>query len=338
MLLFDTADRVDGTTLSPSQDADLRAAILKIAGTNSQSTAESSVSINELVASIPSQHVHDILRHVDPAMADRWHPNESRKIRRSLQFYIETGRRYSSQLETATVQSCRYRTLIFWLHTDADRLKERLDRRVDVMLERGLMLELHEAWRMLQNGELGLLDASGLPDYRRGILQAIGFKEFDAYFQSMDSGLLDGCIDAMKRSTRQYANKQLGWIRNKLVRQISNVGKSESSPILYAIDPLESHEVWLDTATQLGLQFMSHKALPSAVSLAPVDMLATAQTSKPALNEWKAYTCDICQQTVHGPHEWTAHQKSRKHKVTKRLQNSPSWPFYQRHLASLKQQ
>ena len=107
-----------------------------------------------------TEELMEELKRVDPVMAERWHPNDRRKIQRSLQIYLQTDRKasdiYAQQRSandiSASLDGCdspadrllmRFPTLLFWVHADSEVLKSRLNDRVDKMLEQGLLDEVH---------------------------------------------------------------------------------------------------------------------------------------------------------------------------------------------------
>jgi len=144
---------------------------------------------------------HDVilakLKEVDPVMAARWHPNDHRKIRRSLEIYLQYGRPASEIYEEQKLRKAQggnsgpavagldedenpWENLLFWVHSDTEVLRARLDGRIDKMLDAGLMDEIigmHEHVRQRE--------ARGEPvAFDKGIWQSIGFKEFRPYLKS----------------------------------------------------------------------------------------------------------------------------------------------------------
>lgn len=192
---------------------------------------------------IPALPMWELLRLLDAEMADRWHFRDTRKVLRSLRVLIETGKRHSQWLseqrdrhEQGTGQDDVDR-LVFWLYCDMDTLGPRLDARVDKMIECGLLREIGQ----LRATAKQLERSTGRPiDYTRGIFQTIGYKEFDVYLghrerhgtddvgqQLLPSPLdehgrrlFSHALDAMKIGTRQYAKRQVSWLRNKLAPAI----------------------------------------------------------------------------------------------------------------------
>ena len=141
------------------------------------------------------------LRQVDPAAAERLHPADEKRILRALEVWLETGKTITAHNEETKCLPSRYDAVWIGLRfADREDMKALIDRRVDVMVEEGLLDEVR-----------GLLE-SGLPRDATA-LQAIGYKEF--------LGVLDGsateaeAIAEVKLRSRQYAKRQLTWLRRK---------------------------------------------------------------------------------------------------------------------------
>ena len=139
------------------------------------------------------------LRQVDPASAERLHPADEKRILRALEVYLETGKTITAHNEETKKLPPRYDAVWIGLQfEDRADMKALIDRRVDKMVEAGL---LDEVRALLQ---------SGLPRDATA-LQAIGYKEF--------LGVADGtateaeAIEEVKRRSRQYAKRQLTWLR-----------------------------------------------------------------------------------------------------------------------------
>lgn len=135
------------------------------------------------------------LREVDPHTAARLHTNDLHRIVRALEVYETTGRTITEQTALSLSVPSPYTPCLFILDFhDRQNLYDRIDRRVDVMLENGL---LEEAERILSTD----------PDAT--VTQAIGYKEFAAYFGGQIS--LDAAADKLRQQTRRYAKRQLSW-------------------------------------------------------------------------------------------------------------------------------
>ena len=139
------------------------------------------------------------LRSVDPESAARLHLSDRKRIIRALEVYLETGQTITEHNRKTQQIPPKYTPL--WLGLDfADRaeLYRRIDRRVDMMLEMGLISEIQ-----------GLL-ASGIPP-RCTAMQAIGYKEFVAALHGEET--IAQAAEEVKKSSRHYAKRQLTWFR-----------------------------------------------------------------------------------------------------------------------------
>ena len=139
------------------------------------------------------------LREVDPESADRLHPSDEKRILRAMEVYLETGKTITAHNAETRALPPRYDAVWIGLRfADRGEMRELIDRRVDIMAEAGLLAEVRT-----------LLER-GLPRDATA-LQAIGYKEF--------LGVLDGSIteaqalEEVKLRTRQYAKRQLTWLR-----------------------------------------------------------------------------------------------------------------------------
>ena len=134
---------------------------------------------------------------VDPETAARLHPNDEGRIIRALEVYKMTGRTMTEQRRLSRTQPTPYNnTLLFLDFRNRDVLYDRIDRRVDAMLQNGLLAEAER-----------LLAAPTAPT----AMQAIGYKELAPYFAGTLT--LSEAVDNLKRSTRRYAKRQLSWFR-----------------------------------------------------------------------------------------------------------------------------
>lgn len=141
--------------------------------------------------------LHKWLSEVDPIAAERIHTNDERRIIRALEVYQTTGQPLSFW-EQQTEQRPLYDLIMIGLNRPRTELYERVNQRVDSMLEQGL---LAEAQNLLAQG----MDESFIAS------QAIGYKEFFAYLQGKES--LAEAMEKLKRGTRRYAKRQLTWFR-----------------------------------------------------------------------------------------------------------------------------
>jgi tRNA dimethylallyltransferase len=293
------------------------------------------------------------LKEVDPVMADRWHPNERRKIQRSLEIYLRTGKP-ASQLyneqrlkrdsspnrtddETPTSRSgLRFQTLLFWVHADKDVLNKRLDGRVDKMLTRGLLSEVEELGNFHQDHELRTGTSI---DQSRGIWVSIGYKEFLDYQHALSDvsqseseleKLKVAAIEKTQAATRQYANRQIKWIRIKLLNALLTAGQQSNTFLVDGSDLLNWTRCVVNPAITITDCVLSGQPLPvpSTISAAAADMLTPKREydlgQRPDL--WQKKVCETCGTIAVTENDWSLHVKSRAHRravgVRKKQENA----------------
>ena len=141
----------------------------------------------------------DWLKQIDPEAAAKLHLSDRKRIIRALEVYLETGQTITAHNRKTQAIPPRYQPL--WLGLDfAERqaLYDRIDLRVDIMLQQGLVEEIQE-----------LLD-SGIPE-KCTAMQAIGYKEFVAALRG--NGTVAQAAEEVKKASRHYAKRQLTWFR-----------------------------------------------------------------------------------------------------------------------------
>lgn len=142
--------------------------------------------------------LHEMLRAVDPESAERIHENNVKRVVRALEVYEQTGMTIGAMNAKNKRPEPKYDAILMALcPTERQTLYDRIDRRVDQMVEMGL---LEEARRLWEDGRL--TGTAG---------QAIGYKELVPYLQGEAS--LPDCLDTLKRASRNYAKRQLTWLR-----------------------------------------------------------------------------------------------------------------------------
>ena len=144
-----------------------------------------------------AQAIWDLLYERDPLGAEAIHPNNSKRVVRALEM-LDQGVKYSAQLENLRVRKPRYDARIWALTMDRDRLYARINQRVNMMVEQGLVSEVE-----------GLVSRGYGVDLTAR--QAIGYKEILEYLDGEIS--LDEAVELIKRRTRYYAKRQLSWLR-----------------------------------------------------------------------------------------------------------------------------
>ena len=142
--------------------------------------------------------LHHDLASVDPDAAQRLHPNDAYRIVRALEVFQSTGRTMSSYQQAHGFRQSAYRALKIGLHMDREALYNRIDRRVEMMLDAGLEAEVRQ------------LLAAGLgPELKT--MQSIGYRHMVEFIAGRTSR--DEMTATLKRDTRRYAKRQLTWFR-----------------------------------------------------------------------------------------------------------------------------
>lgn len=284
------------------------------------------------------------LRKVDPIMAQRWHPKERRRIKRSLEIYLTTGKRASETYQqqrlrrsemfsksfpnsagqsassdkepcTVNVSSLVYDTLIFWTHVDSGVLKSRLEDRVEAMVLKGLIPEAQSMFQHLQ--ACGLGEDAGKSDI--GIRTAIGYKEFLPYLLGQEAdnkttaeleNMIKEGIERTKIGTRQYARQQIRWIRNKLLRVLESENLDRTLYLLDGTD-LSLRPLTVDAVAHVIMKnFLNGDTLPlpKSISNTAEQMLLTKEKE-----DLYARYCDACGKTIMSEEQWILHVKGKPH-------------------------
>ena len=290
-------------------------------------------------------------------MADRWHPNDRRKIQRSLEIFLTTGKQASqiyndhrtknispvTEQDDQITERCagaRFSTLVFWTYANKDMLHPRLDNRVDKMVSKGLLAEVDQLSNFRKSHE----DYTGASiDQSRGIWASIGYKEFLDYQQALaEQSQSTSEIEALKSlaiqktqaATRQYANRQARWIRIKLLNALSDAAQEGNAFLLDGSDLSKWTTEVVDSAVTITKQFLSGEPLPAPSTLSATAAEVLSRDRKHDLGQrpdlWVRRTCDTCDLVFVIENDWNMHIKSRAHrralgarKKQDRAQNAP---------------
>lgn len=141
--------------------------------------------------------LYEELKKVDPASAEKIHPNNLKRVIRALEVYYLTGKPIS-QLQSEMKPEINFETVQIGLNWDRKKLYKRIEERVDMMIEQGLIEEVKRL------RELGY-------DKNLNALQTVGYKEVFDYLDGIIS--YDRMIYLIKRNSRRYAKRQLTWFR-----------------------------------------------------------------------------------------------------------------------------
>lgn len=323
-------------------------------GSETRGLTRDEISRNHPILNAPTEQLWARLNEVDPVMANRWHPNDRRRVQTSLEIYLLTGRRASEiyqeqrngrsdetvigdlwstqdglaankdQAEVHTTARCfRFPTLILWINVAPEFLQPRLDQRVHNMVQKGLLSEV----QLLNNHLKSQVAQGNAVDRTRGIWVSIGFKEFEPYAAVSRSGdateqeLKKMQLEAIIRTqaaTRQYAKRQVRWIRIKLVHAVASAGMANQFFLLDGNDVERWDQDVSRPAANLVEGFLAGSKLPDPASLSPhaTDLLVPKTEydlgDRPDL--WVRRTCEVCGTTAVTEQDWRRHIGSRGHK------------------------
>ena len=147
-----------------------------------------------------AQALHERLREIDPASYEAIHANNIKRVIRALEYYHLSGKPISEHNEQERQKESPYHFAYFVLNDDRKNLYDRIEKRIDVMMEQGL---LEEVTRLKQMGcHKDMVSMQGL-----------GYKEILAYLDGECS--LEEAVDLLKKETRHFAKRQLTWFRRE---------------------------------------------------------------------------------------------------------------------------
>jgi tRNA dimethylallyltransferase len=304
-------------------------AVEEVGGSDSRAKeVEAAIAANE-------GDIHSLLREVDPVMAEKLHPNDRRKIARSLRVFRETGQRHSdlvrAQGESGDLDARQtlYDATVVYLSSGIGAIEARIKTRIEEMVTEGLRDEvegLHDELMQHQQdgGEVGIRWTSG-------IAQALGFKEFRAYLESRigrrdgaartdnkqrqeeEEALFQQGVQHLVSRSQRYARQQLKWIDSKLLTQ-------SGVPVYQVtVDPaaVGDSKVWRSSVFGPALEVARQCFFAEPVQSGTEALKASGQAparSKVKLGEWSKITCDRCDKVCNGQSEFDQHVRSKAHR------------------------
>ena len=262
--------------------------------------------------------VYETLKKVDPEIAARYHPNDTRRVRRMLEIYYRNKGLKPSDVFAKQDKSLRYDTLFFWIYCESDALNKRLDERVDDMIAGGAINEINELFSYYTENKLSI------DKCENGVWQIIGFKEFLPWLLKEPKANLNDCIDKMKLRTRQYAKRQVKWIQKMLIPDVNG-----DIYLLNATNLSNWGKLVCDRAVRISEQFLNDKGPETRSIMEPhapaglESLISKQETVDKKLEHGgshKHYTCEICRDAQDEPliaigeRNWQIHLKSRRHR------------------------
>lgn len=145
--------------------------------------------------------LHDKLREIDPEYAAAIHANNVKRVTRALEYHHLTGQKFSAHNAAQKEKDTPYQAAVFLLTMERERLYRRIEERIDLMMEQGLLAEVE-----------GLLQKGYAPELVS--MQGIGYKEFVPYFRGEIT--LEEAVTQLKTNTRRFAKRQLTWFRRQI--------------------------------------------------------------------------------------------------------------------------
>jgi len=167
---------------------------------NQDCNEEFRVELEQIAKEKGNEVLHARLKEIDPVSAEKIHANNVKRVIRALEFYHLTGKPISEHNEAEQQKESPYNFAYFVLTDERENLYKRIDKRVDIMLENGLVEEVTKLKEM---------------GYHRNMvsMQGLGYKEILDYLD--DKCTLDEAVYVLKRETRHFAKRQLTWFRRE---------------------------------------------------------------------------------------------------------------------------
>ena len=156
--------------------------------------------LEQLAKEQGNEVLHGMLQEVDPVSAEKIHANNVKRVIRALEFYEKTGTPISEHNEKEAAKESPYVFCYFVLNDDRQRLYERIELRIDQMLEQGLVDEVRKLKEKGYHKEMVSM-------------QGLGYKEILAWLDGEIS--YEEAVYILKRDTRHFAKRQLTWFRRE---------------------------------------------------------------------------------------------------------------------------
>lgn len=157
-----------------------------------------------------NEYLHEMLEKIDPASAESIHPNNLKRVIRALEFYKKTGTPISKHNEIESERKSPYNFEYFVLNDARSKLYDKIDRRVDMMLENGLVDEVRS-----------LINCGYTKDLIS--MQGLGYKEIIDYLNG--EAAFSEAVYILKRDTRHFAKRQITWFKRE--REVTWINRDE---------------------------------------------------------------------------------------------------------------
>ena len=154
--------------------------------------------LEELALEKGNDYIHSLLKEIDIDSYNSIHPNNVKRVIRALEVYKQSGKPFSAFKEENSIYKCDYDVYYYALNMAREKLYERINRRVDIMMDKGLIEEVK------------MLSDIGLTSDNQS-MKGIGYKEILAYINGNIE--LETAIEMVKQGSRNYAKRQLTWFK-----------------------------------------------------------------------------------------------------------------------------
>ena len=146
-----------------------------------------------------AEFIYNKLKECDPEYASIVHQNNTKKVIRALEYYLENHEKFSEYNKREKLKESIYDLNFFVLNMDREKLYDRIEKRIDLMLEDGLVDEVKSLY----------------PKYNENLvsMRGLGYKEIVYYLKGDLS--LDESVMLLKRETRHFAKRQLTWFKHQ---------------------------------------------------------------------------------------------------------------------------
>ncbi len=165
--------------------------------------------LEELCKKEGPEYLHNLLRKIDSKSAEIIHYNNTKRVIRALEYYKATGNPISEHNEEQRKNESPYNFIYFVLNDDREKLYERINKRVDIMVEQGLFEEVGNLIKMGYSSELNSM-------------QGIGYREVFDYFAGKMTK--EETVEKIKLNTRHFAKRQLTWFKREKSVTMVDIG------------------------------------------------------------------------------------------------------------------
>lgn len=184
---------------------------------------------NDLAKTNGNEYVYNILKQIDPVSAEKIHYNDLKRTIRAIEIYETTGIKKSEIDNNSTNMQSELNPLIIALNWNREELYSRINKRVEIMLQNGLINEV----KHLLN--LGIT-------LNNQCMQGIGYKEIVSYLNGEMS--LSDATELIKQSTRRYAKRQITWFKRIANTVWFNLSEcSEQDVINYCLKEIKKESI-----------------------------------------------------------------------------------------------